>query len=31
MEFTAETIAGFLDGEVIGDKQATVHTVSSIE
>lgn len=31
MEFTAEMIAGFLGGEVIGDKQTTVHTVSSIE
>ena len=31
MEFTAEMIAGFLDGEVIGDKQTKVHTVSSIE
>jgi len=31
MEFTAEMIAGFLGGEVVGDKQATVHTVSSIE
>jgi len=31
MEFTAEMIAGFLGGEVVGDKHATVHTVSSIE
>ena len=31
MEFTAEMIAGFLGGEVIGDKNAKVHTVSSIE
>ncbi|MDE7304750.1 MAG: UDP-3-O-(3-hydroxymyristoyl)glucosamine N-acyltransferase, partial [Alistipes sp.] len=31
MEFTAEAIAGFLGGEVVGDKQAAVHTVSSIE
>jgi len=31
MEFTAEMIAGFLGGEVIGDKQSKVHTVSSIE
>lgn len=31
MEFTAEMIAGFLGGEVIGDKQTKVHTVSSIE
>ena len=31
MEFTAEAIAGFLGGEVVGDKSAAVHTVSSIE
>ena len=31
MEFTAEMIAGFLEGEIVGDKQAKVHTVSSIE
>ena len=31
MEFTAEMIAGFLGGEIAGDKQAAVHTVSSIE
>ena len=31
MEFTAEMIAGLLGGEVIGDPQASVHTVSSIE
>ena len=31
MEFTAEMIAGFLSGEVVGDKQTKVHTVSSIE
>ena len=31
MEFTAEMIAGFLGGEVVGDKLAAVHTVSSIE
>lgn len=31
MEFTAEMIAGLLDGEVVGDKNASVHTVSSIE
>ena len=31
MEFTAEMIAGFLGGEVLGDKNASVHTVSSIE
>ncbi len=31
MEFTAEMIAGLLSGEVIGDKNASVYTVSSIE
>ena len=31
MNFTAEMIAGFLGGEVAGDKSAAVHTVSSIE
>lgn len=31
MEFTAEMIAGFLGGEIVGDKQAKVCTVSSIE
>ncbi|MEG1612289.1 MAG: UDP-3-O-(3-hydroxymyristoyl)glucosamine N-acyltransferase [Alistipes sp.] len=31
MEFTAEMIAGFLEGEIVGDKQTKVHTVSSIE
>lgn len=31
MEFTAEMIAGLLGGEVVGDKNAAVHTVSSIE
>lgn len=31
MEFTAEMIAGFLGGEIVGDSGATVHTVSSIE
>ncbi len=31
MEFTAEMIAGFLGGEIVGDKNATVNTVSSIE
>lgn len=31
MEFTAEMIAGFLAGDIVGDKQAKVHTVSSIE
>ena len=31
MEFTAEMIAGLLNGTVVGDKNAAVHTVSSIE
>ncbi len=31
MEFTADMIAGLLSGEVVGDKEATVNTVSSIE
>lgn len=31
MEFTAEMIAGFLGGTIVGDKQTKVHTVSSIE
>ena len=31
MEFTAEMIAGLLEGEVVGDKEAKVNTVSSIE
>ena len=31
MEFTAEMIAGFLGGEIVGSKAAKVHTVSSIE
>ncbi len=31
MEFTAEMIAGFLGGDIVGDKNAAVHTVSSIE
>lgn len=31
MEFTAEMIAGFLGGEIVGDPAAAVHTVSSIE
>jgi UDP-3-O-[3-hydroxymyristoyl] glucosamine N-acyltransferase len=31
MEFTAEMIAGFLQGDIIGDKEVQVHTVSSIE
>lgn len=31
MEFTAELIAGFLGGEVVGDKNAKVWTISKIE
>ena len=31
MEFTAEMIAGLLQGEVVGDKNAKVHTVGLIE
>ena len=31
MQFTAEMIAGFLNGEIVGDKSAAVSTVSSIE
>ncbi|MFR9650419.1 MAG: UDP-3-O-(3-hydroxymyristoyl)glucosamine N-acyltransferase [Rikenellaceae bacterium] len=31
MEFTAEMIAGFVGGEVVGDREAKVSTVSSIE
>ncbi len=31
MEFTAEMIAGLLGGDIVGDKSAKVHTVSSIE
>lgn len=31
MEFTAEMIAGLLGGEIVGSKDAKVHTVSSIE
>ncbi|MBQ5635797.1 MAG: UDP-3-O-(3-hydroxymyristoyl)glucosamine N-acyltransferase [Alistipes sp.] len=31
MQFTAEMIAGLLGGEVVGNKDAAVHTVSSIE
>lgn len=31
MEFTAEMIAGFLGGDIVGNKAAKVHTVSSIE
>lgn len=31
MQFTAEMIAGFLNGTIVGDKSAVVSTVSSIE
>ena len=31
MEFSAEMIAGLLGGSIVGDKNAAVHTVSSIE
>ena len=31
MEFTAEMIASFIGGEIIGDKDAKVNTISSIE
>ncbi len=31
MEFTAEMIAGLLNGQIVGDKGATVATISSIE
>ena len=31
MEFTAEMISGFLGGDIVGDKETKVHTVSSIE
>ena len=31
MEFTAEMIAGLLSGEVVGNKDASVYTVASIE
>ena len=31
MEFSAEMIAGLVGGNIVGDKQAMVHTVSSIE
>ena len=31
MQFTAEMIAGFLNGEIVGDKNAAVSTVSSID
>ncbi len=31
MEFTAEMIAGFLGGDIVGDKEVKVSTISSIE
>ena len=31
MQFTAEMIAGMLNGEIVGDKNAAVYTVSSID
>ena len=31
MKFTAEIIAGFLGGEIVGDPQATVSTLAKIE
>lgn len=31
MEFTAEMIAGFLDGEIVGDQTAKVSTIAKIE
>ena len=31
MEFSAQMIAGLLSGEVVGDKHASIYTVSSIE
>ena len=31
MEFTAEMIAGLLAGEIVGNAEATINTVSSIE
>ena len=31
MEFTAEMIAGFLGGDIVGKKDAKIHTVSSLE
>ena len=31
MQFTAEMIAGLLNGTIVGDKGATVSTVSSID
>ena len=31
MEFTADMIAGLLSGEIVGDKNASIYTVASIE
>lgn len=31
MEFSAKQIAAFIQGEVIGDENATVHTFAKIE
>ena len=31
MEFTASQIAGFIDGKIIGDENATISGVSPIE
>ena len=31
MEFTAEMIAGFLGGDIVGNNDAKEHNVSSIE
>ena len=31
MEFNAATIAGFLNGEIIGDPEARVNTIAKIE
>ena len=31
MKFTAQMIASLLTGEVVGDKNASIHTISSIE
>ena len=31
MEFSAKQIAAFIQGEIIGDENATVHTFAKIE
>ena len=31
MEFTAKQIAAYLQGEIVGDENATVHTFAKIE